>query len=189
MDDAIGALLDTLEELGAAEDTLVIFFSDNGGTSSGDNRPLRGHKSHLLEGGVRVCALASGPGRIPAGSVCDEFLTSLELVPTVLAAVGLPAPPGIVLDGFDMLPTLAGGASPRTEMFWQRRGERAARVGDWKWIDSPRHGGLFHLTDDIGERHDLTGAEPERLRQVQERLAAWTMEMEAAEPRGPFRDY
>lgn len=164
--------------------------SDNGGGGGADNSPLRGGKAMMFEGGIRVPCLARWPGRIPAGSVCDAFLTSLEIFPTLVTAAGLPLPDGTVLDGFDMADTLAGKApSPRREMFWQRRGDRAARVGRWKWVDSQKGSGLFDLSADVGEEHDLSTEKPDVLAMLKSRFAAWRQEMDAAEPREPFRDY
>lgn len=190
MDAAIGELLDELDRSGRAENTLVIFMSDNGGGGSGDNRPLRGGKSRMFEGGLRVPCIVRWPGKIPAGTTCDEFLTSLEIFPTVLAAAGATPPPGVVLDGFDMLPVIsAKRGSPRREMFWQRQNDRAARVGEWKWVESRRGGGLFDLSRDKGEQNDLSRERSDKLKMVQARFAAWQKKMQEAEPRGPFRDY
>src|SRR4029450_10991693 len=100
---------------------LVIYFSDNGGVAPGkraNNGPLREGKSSVFEGGLRVPFIARWPGKIPAGRVNDEFLTSLEVFPTLLKVAG-GTRRDVVLDGFDMLPTLRGEApSPRQEMFW-----------------------------------------------------------------------
>jgi len=190
MDDAVGELFDTLRELRLEENTLVVFFSDNGGSGPGDNKPLRGGKSSMFEGGLRVPFLARWPGRIPAGKQCGEFLTSLEVFPTFCAAAGAKPPAEVVLDGHNMLPILAGKAkSPRTEMFWQRREDKAARVGNFKWADSAKIKGLFDLSVDIEERHDLSAEKPDVLARVKARFAAWKKEMDVAEPRGPFRDY
>jgi arylsulfatase A-like enzyme len=190
MDDAIGEMLDLLEEYDIANNTLVIFFSDNGGSGHADNAPLKGRKSTMWEGGIRVPCIVRYPGRIPAGTTSDEFLTSLEVFPTLVKAADAQPPKDVILDGFDMLPVLTGQqSSSRTEMFWQRRGDKAARVGSWKWVDSGRGGGLFNLAEDIGEENDLSTSKPEVLRRVKSRFAAWRKEMDEAEPRGPFRDY
>ena len=144
----------------------------------------------MFEGGVRVACLARLNGRIPAGGVCDEFLTSLEIYPTMLALAQAKPPSGVKLDGFDMLPVLEGKIpSGRKEMFWQRRDERAARVGNYKWFDSEDGTGLFDLSTDLGETHDLSKERPDILKMVTDRFATWRAEMDAAEPRGPFRDY
>jgi arylsulfatase A-like enzyme len=172
------------------KDTLVMFLSDNGGSGNGGNAPLKGGKGSMWEGGLRVPFIAWWPGRLPAGKVTDEFLTSLEIFPTLLAASGADPAPGVKLDGFDMLPILSGTQkSPRTEMFWQRRGDKAARVGNWKWSDSAKARGLFDLTTDLGETKDLSNENPEMLAKVKARWEAWRKEMDATEPRGPFRDY
>src|SRR5690606_2626318 len=97
MDAAIGKVLDLLDEYQIAENTLVIFYSDNGGSGGARNTPLRGHKGQMFEGGVRVCCLMRYPGQIPAGTQSDAFLTSLEVVPTVLAAAGIEPPARVKL--------------------------------------------------------------------------------------------
>ncbi len=190
MDEAIGALLRRLDEHHIADNTLVIFLSDNGGSGNGGNAPLRGGKSTMWEGGLRVPFLARWPGKLPAGKVTDEFLTTLELLPTILAASGAKAAKGVPLDGFDMLPVLRGEAkSERLAMFWQRRGDKAMRFNHWKWLESEKGHGLFDLSRDIGESLDLSKAKPEVLQLMQAQFAAWRKAMDETEPRGPFRDY
>jgi arylsulfatase A-like enzyme len=144
----------------------------------------------MFEGGIRVPFIARFPGRIPPASVSHEFLTSLDLFPTLTHVAGGKLPEGIVYDGFDMLPVLSGReSSERSTMFWQRRGDVAARVGNWKWVDSARGAGLFDLSRDIGEQRDLSQSHPEKLQELKQAFADWSSRMEAAEPRGPFRDY
>ena len=163
MDDAIGAILGEVEKLGQTQNTLVVFHSDNGGSGPADNRPLRGRKSQLWEGGLRVPFVSRWPGHIPAGTVRDDLLTSLELFPTFCAAAGREPPEEVVLDGYDMSGVLKKGQpSPRREMFWQFREERAARIGSFKWIDGMKAKGLFDLTIDPGEKHDLSAEQPVR---------------------------
>ena len=190
MDDAIGELLALLDRHAIADDTIVIFFSDNGGGGGSDNAPLCGHKGWMFEGGIRVPCIVRYPRRIAAGTVCEAFLTSLEIVPTLLGEMGIPPGPSVVLDGFNMMPTLADGApSPRTRMFWQRKDDKAARIGSWKWVESSRGNGLFDLSKDVGEKKDLSGKRPDKLKEMRAAFAQWKAEMDAAESRGPFRDY
>ena len=190
MDEAIGALLAELERQGRLDNTLVVFFSDNGGSGCASNAPLRGKKSSMWEGGVRVVFAARWPKRIPAGSVTSEFLTSLELFPTFAKLAGAELPAGVSYDGFDMLPVLAGERkSQREQMVWERRNTRAVRYRNWKWVEAPDYGGLFDLSTDIGESRDLSQEKPELLRTMRQRFWDWKAEMQAAEPRGPFRDY
>jgi len=190
MDDSIGRLLKMLDDYKIADRTIVVFLSDNGGGGAADNGPLRGGKGRMFEGGLRVPCLVRWPGKIRPGRVNGEFLTSLEIFPTLLRAVGAEPPKGVVLDGFDMLPVLAGKTkSSRREMYWQRRDHKAARVGDIKWIKTPAAEMLFDLSSDIGEENDLSHARPELLKKMREHFASWEQQMQAAEPRRPFRDF
>jgi arylsulfatase A-like enzyme len=190
MDDAIGKVLALIRERGEEQNTLVIFQSDNGGSGNGGNAPRRGAKSTLWEGGLRVPFVARWPGKIPAGRVSDEFLTTLELMPTLAAAAGAGPPTGVTLDGYDMLPALAGQApSPRTEMFWEFRGQKAARIGNYKWLDAEQGRGLFDLSTDIGEKQDLSTKLPAVAVDISARWTGWRNQMDETEPRGPFRDY
>jgi arylsulfatase A len=190
MDAAIGAVLDLLDEYRLADNTIVIFFSDNGGSGGADNSPLRGRKGQVFEGGLRVCCLVRYPPLIPAGTVNTQFLTAMEWFPTLLNLVDIQPPEDVVLDGFDMLPVLSGQEpSPREAMFWKRRGMQAARVGHWKWIDNNGEQFLFDLSEDLGEKNNLIGTMPEKAAQMERHFQHWLQDMEAAEPRGPFRDY
>ena len=191
MDDSIGRILTLLDEKGIADDTIVVFFSDNGGSGGADNTPLRGRKAHTWEGGIRVpCLVRWKNGNIPAGTVSDAFLSSMELVPSLLAACQQPLPAGIDLDGYNWWPTLRGeSGSPRTTMVWKRKERIAVRAGDWKWVVMDDGQGLFNLADDRGEQNDLSFSHPEKLAELQRLYQDWLLQMEASEPRGPFRDY
>ncbi|MDF1754311.1 MAG: sulfatase-like hydrolase/transferase [Verrucomicrobiales bacterium] len=192
MDASIGNILNTLEKQGVLDDTIVIFFSDNGGSGGADNSPLNGKKSTMWEGGIRVPCLVRWPnGNVPQGAVNHEFLSSLEILPSLAEAAGTKLPDDIVFDGFNWWPVICEGErSPRNEMFWQRKDEIGARVGKWKWtVMGKKGGGLFNLEEDISESNDLSEARPEILEKLKARYQNWVSEMEAAEPRGPFRDY
>jgi len=190
MDAAIGKLLDLLDKYKITNNTLVIFFSDNGGGGAANNKPLRGAKGQMFEGGIRVPCIVRWPDKIPASTTTDEFITSLEIFPMLCNASDTALPKNVKLDGFDMLPVLMGKQkSPRREMFWRRRNDKGARVDNWKWVESSRGTGLFNLRTDISERQDLSGEKPDILKRVKARFANWERQMKAAEPRGPFRDY
>ena len=190
MDAAIGRVLGLLDQYNIADNTIVIFFSDNGGGGASDNTPLRGAKGQMFEGGLRVPCIIRWPGRVPAGKTNDAFLTTLEILPTLLQASQVKPQQDIILDGFDLLPVLRGEKpSARQTMFWQRRHDKGARVGDWKWVDSNRGSGLFNLKTDIGEQQDLSATHPEKLKLLKQHFARWKKQMDAAEPRGPFRDF
>jgi len=190
MDAAIGEVLDLLDEYKLTENTIVIFFADNGGSGGADNTPLRAGKSRVFEGGIRVCCTIRYPKRIPAGTVNREFLTSLELFPTLLNLAGVAPPEDVVLDGFDMMPMVAENKpSPRNEMYWKRRAKEAARVGDWKWVRNESGTFLFDLSKDISEKNNLIDKMPEKAAEMQQHFENWLKRMDEAEPRGPFRDF
>jgi arylsulfatase A-like enzyme len=160
---------------------------------------LRGGKGSGFEGGLRVPLIAWWPGVIPAGRTTHEFLSALEILPTFAAVSGAPSP-GVHLDGFNMLPVLQGKQkSPRTEMFWDWPSVyQAARVGNHKWVayvprgnkdNRPPTEELFDLSTDPSETRNLAKEKPDVLAAVKGRFAQWRAEMEAAEPRGPFRNY
>ena len=105
-------------------------------------------------------------------------------------AAGVKPPRGVTLDGFDMAGVLAGKKkSRRKEMFWKRQANIAARVGNYKWVESDRGSGLFDLSSDISEEHDLSNEKPDVLESVKSRFAAWQQQMAEAEPRGPFKNF
>ncbi len=190
MDNAVGSVLDLVDSLGLEENTIVIFFSDNGGGTGSDNYPLSGGKATMWEGGLRVPCIIRWPGRIKKGQVLNNFVSSLEIFPTVLAAAGIEKPASLILDGFNILPLLEGEKDmERKEMFWEFRSEYAARVGDLKWIKSERANGLFDLSDDTGEKNDLSEKKKNDLTMMEERFRQWQTEMNNAEPRGPFKDF
>ncbi len=190
MDNSIGEIMDRLKKLSLDENTLVAFISDNGGDAAANNGPLRGAKTQLFEGGLRVPMIARWPGQIPAGRSTGQFATTMELFPTFLAVAQGKTPAGVTLDGFNILPLLKGGdRSPRTECFYQDKSAKAARVNQWKWVQSDRGLGLFNLAEDIGEKNDLSARKPDVLAMMKARWADWRKQMDLAAARGPFRDY
>ena len=189
MDNAIGNVLGLVDSLGLEENTIVIFFSDNGGGTGSDNYPLTGGKATMWEGGLRVPCIIKWPGRIKEGQVLDNFVSSLEIFPTILEAAGIKKPDSLILDGFNILPLLTGETDlERNEMYWEFRDDFAARVGDIKWINSKRGNGLFDLSEDTGEKNDLSGNEKDNDR-IKEKFLQWQREMINSEPRGPFKNY
>jgi len=193
MDDAIGNVLNLVDSLNLEENTLVVFFSDNGGSSKADNSPLSGGKGKMWEGGLRVPCIVKWPGKIEQGKVIDNFLSSLEIFPTLLDITGIEKPESLILDGFSMLPLLTGEKNmEREEMYWDFREEYAARIGNMKWIQSDSrktNNGFFDLSVDVGERNDLTKKKIQELKIVQTKYNKWKEEIKAAEPRGPYRNY
>ena len=182
MDDAVGQVLDALDETRQRERTLVFFFSDNGGqTAEGtkaDNGPLRGAKGETYEGGVRVPYLISWPARLAAGKTYDQPVSSLDVFATALAAAGKPMPADKIYDSVDLVPFLSGATtgSPHAQLYWRVGGgvKYGLRAGDWKLVRNQDHPPeLYNLATDLGERHDRAQAEPEKLKDLQSALDAW----------------
>ncbi len=189
VDAAVGRITDALADAGLRDRTLVVFSSDNGGPNPGrlsSNRPLRAGKGTVYEGGVRACAFACWPGRIPAGTTVDEPVHVIDWFPTLLKLAGGPPDQPLPLDGRDIWPVLAHGAtSPHQAILLARSPTRAAlRMGDWKLVAGPASPPeLYQLSADPGERNNLAAREPERTKTMQAALAA--MLRDAAPPGEP----
>ena len=156
MDDNIGKVLAKLREHGLEKDTLVFFLSDNGCptyTGAGSNGPLSGAKCTLYEGGIRVPFLVKWPGHVPAGKTEHRVVSSLDILPTFLAAAGAKAPADREYDGVDVMPYLSGkNTKPlHAVLFWRMGPNAAVRKGDWKLIQIGQTSKLFDLKSDIGE--------------------------------------
>jgi arylsulfatase A-like enzyme len=185
LDDAVGRVTAHLRKSGRDQDTLIFFFSDNGGSgrkpflayNTGVNTPLRGDKGQTLEGGIRVPFFVSWPGKVPAGKVFDPPVWALDILPTACAVAGAKSDPN--LDGINILPHLTGesAATPHDALFWRFGPQRAIRKGPWKLVDwrdfaAKRNSGweLYNLDRDIGEKENRAAAQP---RIVAELSAAW----------------
>jgi arylsulfatase A-like enzyme len=184
MDDAVGAVLNTVRAMGQEDNTLVIFFSDNGGptlTTTSSNLPLRGYKSQTSEGGTRVPFCMQWKGKIPAGITYEYPILNLDVLPTAVAAAGGQIEPDAKLDGVDLMPYLTGANTtrPHQTLYWRFGDQWAIRDGDWKLVVSqfdnlkPR---LIHLAKDIAEANDLSEQEPERVQQLTAAWKAWSAE-------------
>lgn len=195
MDLAVGQVLDTLEQKGDLDNTVICFMSDNGGLSTSEgsptsNLPLRGGKGWLYEGGIREPFMIRAPGVTSPGSVCREPVTSTDFYPTLLSLIGADPRPEQHLDGRDLTPLLRGANSlDRDALYWHyphysNQGGfpgAAIRMGDWKLIERFEEGEthLYHLTEDIGERNDVSEQHPERAAAMREKLHAWYATVDA----------
>ena len=198
LDTNVGRLLAALQEEGLADNTLVVFTSDNGGLATAEgsptcNLPLAEGKGWNYEGGTRVCQLLRWPGVVAPGSRCDVPVTSTDYYATFLEAAGLPARPAQHVDGVSLLPLLRGEKRlSREALFWHyphysnQGGAPAASMvaGDWKLIEQfegPRLE-LFDLLHDPSEVRNLATVEPERTRVLHAKLVAWREEVLAKVP-------
>ncbi len=176
MDEGIGRILDALARAGLAENTLVVFTSDNGAERFSDTWPFVGKKMDCLEGGIRVPLVALWPAVIRAGSVTGQVAITMDWVATLLAAANVAAHADYPLDGDDLGPLLRDPRAtwPR-ELYWRMkyRDQAAVRSGDWKYLAMDGHEYLFDLARDPRERANLAQRYPERLADLRTKLAAW----------------
>ena len=198
MDDAVGAVLAKIRELGQEENTLIFFFSDNGGptpsTTSG-NGPLRGFKAQTWEGGIHIPFMIQWKGHLPAGKVDDRPVIQLDIQPTALAAAGVAIKPEWKLDGVNLLPYLTGQktGTPHQALYWRFGEQLAIRVGDWKLVKGIGSKGvegiesrgkastdgaeLYNLKQDLGEKNNLAEKEPAKFRELEALWAKWNSEL------------
>ena len=180
MDEGIGRIVVALEAKDVAQDTLVVFTSDNGGERFSDSWPLVGGKMDLTEGGIRVPWIAHWPARIAPGGTSEQLCMTMDWSATMLAAAGVAAAPGYPLDGVSLLPVLAD-ASHRFErpLHWRmnHRDQRALRDGKWKYLKVDAHEYLFDLPADERERANLGPRQPVRLAAMRDAWLAWNATM------------
>ena len=206
LDDAVGQLLDTLDRLNLTDNTIVVFFSDNGGNMYDrvdgipptSNAPLRGGKAMIYEGGVRVPCAVVWPGKIKPGSNSDAMLVSTDWYPTLLEMLGIDKPAGYQLDGVSQVPALRGETGPRKSFvcfvpnYYPKPGtipSTSIRRGPWKLIrffgDGPEltdRFELYNLEDDIGESVDLASSKPQVVKELSAEITAYLADTEAAVP-------
>lgn len=197
MDQAVGRVLAKLDELGLADNTLVVFTSDNGGLSTSEgwptsNLPLRGGKGWLYEGGIREPFIARWPAVIKAGSVVSDPISSPDLFTTLLDITGSSPLPGQKLDGVSLMPAFQGKPLPERSLFWHypHYGNQggapgaAIRRGDWKlieWYEDNRVE-LFNLASDLAEHQDRAAMEPATVERLRSELKSWQQEVGARFP-------
>ncbi len=202
VDISVGRILGTLEELDLDGNTLVIFSSDNGGTRVSVNRPLRGVKGSLYEGGVRVPTCMRWPGVIPAGTDSATPITSVDFLPTFAELADAPLPSSQPVDGRSFAPLLKGQPAPALgsrAIYWhyplylagRASPASAMRKGTWKLIEYFEDGRLelYDLSTDFSESRNLATVEPATARALHQQLIGWRKATNAIEPREPNPHY
>lgn len=195
MDNAIGRILKEIDRLGIAEDTFVVFTSDNGPFGGvGDPTPLRGDKGHLYEGGIRVPLIVRWPGKITSGRTCKEPVILTDFYPTLLEVAGLKPSTEYAGDGASLMPLLTSEIPPeRDAIFWHypnfafhkdNRLGSAVRMDNLKLIEffDDNSVELYDLLEDLGERRNLAASMPEKAAAMKERLHRWRSDSGAAMP-------
>lgn len=183
MDQNIGMILDKLDDLGLRENTLIYFLSDNGGKPKGNasyNTPLRGVKGTYYEGGIRIPYTVSWQGKIPAGQTLTEPVSSLDILPTSLAAAGVIPKEEWQFEGVNLLPYLMGEEKEVEERFlyWDNHMRYAVRDGEWKLVLDNKNvknaePELFRIADDMSETKDLASEYPEQVARLKKAYDEW----------------
>lgn len=179
MDEGIGEVMATLERRGIADDTLIIFTSDNGGERFSDSWPLVGGKMDLTEGGIRVPWIARWPRVIAPGQVSHQHCMTMDWTATVLDAAGVAPASSHALDGVSLMPVLRGGSEFHRTLYWRmkHRGQRAMRDGRWKYLLVDGHEYLFDIEADERERANRAHREGPRLDAMRDSWLAWNATM------------
>ena len=189
LDDGVGAILEALRRHQLEQKTLIFFISDNGAprNNGSSNAPFLGYKGTLLDGGVRVPFLVAWPGSLPAGTTYEPMVSSLDVLPTCLAAAGV-RPPQDELDGVNLLPHFKGEAEgpPREHLFFAWNGRAAVRGKEWKLVRRGGRNQLFSLVVPAAEERDVSADHPEIVARLSAKLEAWLQtlpKIEAPPPR------
>ena len=180
MDTQIGRVLQALDANGLANNTIVVFTSDNGGERFSNTWPFTGVKTELLEGGLRIPAVMFWPAGLPAGVTCDQVMATMDWLPTLLDAAGVAPDPAYPPDGISLLPVLTSRAavSSRT-LFWRYKAnqQRAMRDGDFKYLKIRDNSFLFDVVRDPRERANLTARRPDIYAGMVAEWEAWNETM------------
>ena len=184
MDGQVGRVLEVLKRKETGRDTIVIFTSDNGGERFADTWPFTGHKTELLEGGLRIPTIIRWPGRIAPGGTSDAQIMSMDWMPTLLTATGARTDPHYPPDGENISAAFAGGTLGERTLYWRYRhlAQRASRRGDWKYLKIGPNEFLFDVVKDPLERANLKAREPQRFTALKQAWEAWNATMLPLDP-------
>ncbi|MHC4398500.1 MAG: sulfatase family protein [Planctomycetota bacterium] len=193
VDWSTGEIVDAVRRLGLEAQTVIVYTSDNGPSplATGSALPLRGRKHTTFEGGMRVPAIVWGPGRVPAGAVCDAMILSMDLLPTFARLAGAEPPADRKIDGKDVWPLLAGQPDAKSPheafLYYNGRGElEAIRAGKWKL--RVKSGELFDLETDVAESQDLAAEHPETVGRLKSLMATMRDDVESSpRPAGQWK--
>lgn len=174
LDDAVGAIVQKIDDEGLGERTIVVFFSDNGPTPDGDAGPFRGRKHTVYEGGVRSPTAMRWTGQFKPGTTNTAMLAATDLFPTLLKLANVPLPQNLLLDGRDFSACLTGnGPSPREEYYWLWLDCDAIRTERYKFVRFADRKELYDLRNDVAEGKNLVKELPQVAADLEKRLDAW----------------
>jgi len=177
MDDAVGTILKTLDEMQLSSNTIVIFTSDNGGEKFSDMGVYSGRKPILKEGGIKVPAFIRWPGKIPANAVTTQAAITMDWTATILSQAKTKADPKFPLDGIDLMPVCTGEKKNIERVFYwrvfQRNQQNAMRNGNWKYLKDEKGEYLFDLSTDDAEKNDLKEMQKEVFERLKQQYSEW----------------
>jgi arylsulfatase A-like enzyme len=186
MDKQVGRVLNELENNHIAQNTIVVFTSDNGGERFADVWPFSGSKMELLEGGLRIPAIARWPGHIKPGMTTEQVAISMDWVATLLEAAGIKPDPAFPLDGISLIPALTAQTAPISrKLYWRyhANAQEAMRDGDMKWLKIRDNDFLFNVVRDPLERANLKARQPEVYQRLMAGYKAWDATMLPIDPK------
>lgn len=184
LDYQVGRIVKAVRELGIADDTVIVFTSDNGGERFSDTWPFSGKKGELLEGGLRIPAIVVWPGLARPGTTNASPIMSMDWLPTFVAAAGGAQDPGYPSDGIDIRQAISGTPLPERALFWRYRmhTQQAMRRGRWKYLRINDHAFLFDVVADPLERANLKDRQPDVFRSMQAAWREWDAGMLPLDP-------
>lgn len=183
LDDGVGAILRELENAGVSENTIVLYFSDNGGLPEGSSLPFRGHKHETLEGGVHVPAAIRWPARGITGGKYDGMLGYLDVMPTLAGLLGQKLKTAKPIDGVDCSKALLeGGPPPVRDYYWAWRDHEVVRTSGWKLSRFVSRNELYDMQYDVLEASNVASANPGVVEQLEKRIEEWRDELGIASP-------
>ncbi len=179
MDYSVGSILEQLEASGVADNTVVVFTSDNGGERFSDTWPFTGRKTELLEGGIRIPAIVRWPGHIAPGSETDQVAMSMDWMPTFVSMAGGKIDPAYPSDGMDLTAALQGASPVSRKVFWRyhANGQHAMREGDMKYLMINGNEFLFNVLADPLERANLSRKMPDVFEDMKIEFDEWNGQM------------
>jgi arylsulfatase A-like enzyme len=176
--------MDALDRAGVAQNTLVIFTSDNGGDWLSRNAPFSYQKGTIWEGGIRVPTILRWPAKLPSARVSSQVAITMDLTATILSGTATPLPADLSLDGIDLTPliTRRSGKELERTLFWRTigasRNQRAVRRGDWKLLVNGGELMLFDVKNDPAERTDRAARHPQRVRDLEALFTTWQKDVD-----------
>ncbi|MGJ8561354.1 MAG: sulfatase-like hydrolase/transferase [Litorimonas sp.] len=178
MDDGVGTVMQAIKDTGQHDNTIVLFLSDNGANRYGSNGDLRGHKGSVYEGGSRVPAIISFPDKIEKGTVSNQTVLTMDILPTLLDFIGQ-KPSSSDIDGTSVKENLLRQTPlPRRDVFYAFKNKRFIRSGNWKLVqiddDSDNSVELFNLSNDLGEKNDVSSSHTDLKNSLLQKLNRWT---------------